>query len=134
MLIKRRCQGEGGDFLTISDAIPVSWTCKKIRHLEITFGLPEVSRDPYYARVTPVVLPEEERQQFADLERFYRQIGSLVALEYLDIRAVRVDIEGNATGSTGMSTCKCVFPAMLNLPDLRQAGLGTFTCWRGRSS
>lgn len=64
-----------------------------------------------------MVLSEEERQRFADLERFYRQISSLVALEYLDLRAVCVDVEGNASESMRMSTHNCAFPAMLNLPN-----------------
>ncbi|KAG9062398.1 hypothetical protein KI688_005313 [Linnemannia hyalina] len=117
VLITHPGQCESRNVLTLSDAISVPWSCKTIRHLEITIGLPEVSQAPYYARAAPVVLSEEERQQFADLERFYRQIGSLTTLEYLDMRAVSVDIEGNATESTEMNSCKCTFPAMLNLPD-----------------
>ncbi|KAF9545576.1 hypothetical protein EC957_010661 [Mortierella hygrophila] len=117
VLIKHPGQCESRSVLTLSDAISVPWACKKIRHLEINIGLPEVSQDPYYARSAPVVLSEEERQHFADLERFYRQIGSLVSLEYLDMRAMSVDIEGNPTESTDMNSSKCTFPAMLNLPD-----------------
>ncbi|KAF9128067.1 hypothetical protein BGX30_014483 [Mortierella sp. GBA39] len=114
VLITHPDQCEGRNFLALSDAISVPWASKKIRHLEITIGLPE---DSQYLYCAPVVPSEEERQQFADLERFYRQIGSLITLEYLDMRAVCTDINGNGTESTEMNTSKCAFPAMLNLPD-----------------
>ncbi|KAG0288491.1 hypothetical protein BGZ96_007747, partial [Linnemannia gamsii] len=81
-------------FLTLVDAISVPWAASKtIRHLEITIELPATPQIPYYRRPVPIVLSEMETLQFADLERFYRKIGSLTALEFLDLRAV---IEGSS--------------------------------------
>ncbi|KAK3841473.1 MAG: hypothetical protein J3R72DRAFT_491373 [Linnemannia gamsii] len=105
----------GTSSITLANAISVPWACKKIRRLEITIGLAKVSsQDPYYRRTVPVVLSTEERRQFADLEMFYRQIGSLVQLEYLDMCGTYLNDEGQ---SYLLRMNGCTFPAMLSLQD-----------------
>lgn len=100
--------------MTLADAISVPWVASKtIRHLEITIELPATPQTPYYQRPAPVILSDEETLQFADLERFYRKIGSLTALEYLDLRAVF-----RWCSYSRSFTEKNSFPAMLNLPDI----------------
>ncbi|KAF9136006.1 hypothetical protein BGW39_009058 [Mortierella sp. 14UC] len=104
----------GDVFITLSDAIAVPWASKKIKHLELTIGIPDlVGVDiPYYSRrgPGPVMLEVQERERFDKLEKFYRQIGGLVELEYLDLRAVKYDPKcwterGDGRGEGGGMDC-----------------------------
>ncbi|KAG0249823.1 hypothetical protein BGZ95_007398, partial [Linnemannia exigua] len=105
-----------GPILTLADAISVPWACNKIRRLEMTIGLTKVSlQDPYYKRTVPVVLSEEERRQFADLEMFYRQIGNLVQLEYIDLHGLYLEYGGKPRYPALME--EVTFPGMLSLQD-----------------
>ncbi|KAF8947012.1 hypothetical protein BGZ47_010542 [Haplosporangium gracile] len=119
----------GDDFITLKDAVSVPWACKKIRHLELTIGIPGLFvYAPYYARLgeIPLVLSDDEQQLFTMLEKFYTQIGSLTDLEYLDLRAVEyVDIDEDGTEppapfdnhSGDDRIYDNTFPGMLNLPN-----------------
>ncbi|KAF9142737.1 hypothetical protein BG015_000689, partial [Linnemannia schmuckeri] len=119
----------GDDFVTLKDAISAPWACKKIRHLELTIGIPGLFvHAPYYARLEeiPFVLFDDEQQLFTMLERFYTQIGSLIDLEYLDLRAVEyIDLDEDNTEppapfdnhSGDDKIHNNTFPGMLNLPN-----------------
>ncbi|KAG0252606.1 hypothetical protein BGZ95_006583, partial [Linnemannia exigua] len=107
--------------LTLADAISVPWACKRIRHLEIAIGLEPVSLSPeelpYYQRPAPVTLLEEEKRQFADLERLYREIGSLVHLEYMDLRGTYIDDEGDRIDELREDSDYFTFPGMFSIRD-----------------
>ncbi|KAF9324532.1 hypothetical protein BGZ91_002898, partial [Linnemannia elongata] len=80
----------GDDFMTLQDAVSIPWASKRIRHLELTIGIPDdFGHSPYYARLEriPLVLSYNEQRQFTQLERLYTQLGRLTDLEYLDLRA-----------------------------------------------
>ncbi|KAG0255227.1 hypothetical protein BGZ95_005819, partial [Linnemannia exigua] len=112
--------------LNLSDAISAPWASKKLRHLEIFIGIPKMdSRDPYYQRLAPVILSEYEIQLFENLEKFYRQIASLVELEYLDLRAVYYDKDSGIELELSRLDSKAnTFPGMLNLYDTEKGSPG----------
>ncbi|KAK3841458.1 MAG: hypothetical protein J3R72DRAFT_524304 [Linnemannia gamsii] len=111
----------GRPFITLADAISVPWACKRIRHLELSIGLECValtSADlPYYQRPAPVTLSEEEKRQFSDLEMFYREIGSLVNVEYLDLRGTYMNDEGDRMNELNEELDAFTFPGMLAIRD-----------------
>jgi hypothetical protein len=88
---KKHPDPNSGDlYMTLKDAVSVTWGCRRIRHLELTIGMTEVPQVPYYARLDerPLVLSDKEQRLFTKLEKFYTQLGNLTDLEYLDLRVV----------------------------------------------
>ncbi|KAF9275218.1 hypothetical protein BGZ88_002466, partial [Linnemannia elongata] len=68
----------GDDFMTLQDAVSIPWASKRIRHLELTIGIPDdFGHSPYYARLKriPLVLSYNEQRQFTQLEKLYTQLG-----------------------------------------------------------
>ncbi|KAK3841466.1 MAG: hypothetical protein J3R72DRAFT_444925 [Linnemannia gamsii] len=141
---KHPAPNSGDLFITLSDAISVPWACKGIRSLELTIGIPEIKDEavPYYRRPAPIVLGVQEERQFGKLERFYRQIGSLVMLEHLDLRAVNYDsrydddVDGNErqeldNQSTDEETHMNAFPALLSLPSTSSSTTTDNNNWPG---
>ncbi|KAK3841472.1 MAG: hypothetical protein J3R72DRAFT_444942 [Linnemannia gamsii] len=121
ILIQESKSDGSGPFITLTDAISVPWACKRIRHLEIAIGLEPVSLSsedvPYYQRPAPLTLLEGEKRQFEDLEMFYREIGSLVHLRYLDLHGTYMDHEGNGTQPLQKHSGDFTFPGMLTIRD-----------------
>lgn len=134
----------GDDFMTLQDAVSVPWASKRIRHLELTIGIPEFfTPAPYYARPEqmPLVLSDAEQRMFTKLEKLYTQLGSLTELEYLDLRAVEY-VESSVEAETGSlapfynhssddQTHNKTFPAMLCLPDAETGIPGYLDLLRG---
>lgn len=107
--------------ITLEDAAEVEWVCKEVKHLRLEFKIGATippSPDAYYKRVergeVPLVLTKDERAHFSLLETLYRQVGALVKLEHLDMRAVAEcsgdDVHRYAYGDVS-------FPGMLSLGD-----------------
>ncbi|KAG0062667.1 hypothetical protein BGZ90_002990, partial [Linnemannia elongata] len=47
----------GDDFMTLQDAVSIPWASKRIRHLELTIGIPDdFGHSPYYARLERIPL------------------------------------------------------------------------------
>ncbi|KAF9912065.1 hypothetical protein EC991_001011 [Linnemannia zychae] len=97
--------------------------------------------DPYYINRGPqsFVLDAQEQEVFNKLEKFYRQIGGLVELEDLDLRAVkynpkydRVDEQGQElvldNQSVDEQSHTNAFPGLLSLPS---SSSPTSTNWPG---
>jgi hypothetical protein len=107
--------------ITLEDAAEVEWVCKGVKHLRLEFKIGATippSTDAYYKRLekgeVPLVLTEEEKAQFLLLETLYRQVGTLVELEHLDMRAVA---ECSGDDEHRCSYGDVSFPGMLSLAD-----------------
>ncbi|KAF9338354.1 hypothetical protein BGZ91_008913, partial [Linnemannia elongata] len=115
------CDILSDSYITLDDALQTPWTCTKLTRL--TFGISgcelpvEPGVEPYYLRPTPITLTEVETQHFSRLENLYRQIGSLTALQALDLRMVIFDElqleDGMAVDDWWIHTSSTSFPAML---------------------
>lgn len=79
-------------YITFDDALRNPWSCTKLIRLNLGISgcmLPvEFGVKPYYRRPTPITLTKVETQHFSRLENLYRQIGSLTALQELNLRMV----------------------------------------------
>ncbi|KAF9341688.1 hypothetical protein BGZ91_004281 [Linnemannia elongata] len=111
--------------ITLDDALQNPWTCTKLTRLTLGISgceLPyQYGRKPYYRRPTPIRLTKVETQHFSRLENLYRQIGSLTALQELDLTMARLyeedpeddmNLDDNRINSRSTS-----FPAMLSIRD-----------------
>ncbi|KAG0365764.1 hypothetical protein BGX24_003974, partial [Mortierella sp. AD032] len=122
--------------LDLGVAISFPWACTKIRELELTIGLndgiawvPEEGAPvPYYDRPPPLTLTDDEKQAFGKLERFYRQIGSLVQLKRLHLNARHFDMSRQAFDTYEF---EFPFPALLSL-GCEQTGRPGFLNLLGR--
>lgn len=98
-------------YIDLKDAVTGEWVCSKIRHLEMTIGLEELTAGPgdlsYYDRDSPLVLSVQETEQFDMLDEVYRRLGALRELEHVDVRA---RVPGYDWGEVAL-------PAMLSLGD-----------------
>ncbi|KAG0292337.1 hypothetical protein BGZ96_004297 [Linnemannia gamsii] len=138
-VFKKHLDPNSGDlFMALRDAVSATWVCKRIRHLELTIGIPEAHQAPYYARhdEIPLVLSDDEQRLFTKLEKFYTQIGDLTELEYLDLRVIENSHNGedneddnanDASVTLPLSsidsylyddgTLDCLLPGLLSLPN-----------------
>ncbi|KAF9139160.1 hypothetical protein BG015_002151 [Linnemannia schmuckeri] len=120
-------------YVDLEDAVAaIPWACTRIKDLRLVVKIHELYRTmgeheeyeddelrPYYERPAPVYLTDFEKQQFSLLERFFRQIGGLLDLEVLALRAevIPEGFEEN-DGMWGMDTYPGEsFPALLSLGD-----------------
>ncbi|KAK3831682.1 MAG: hypothetical protein JOS17DRAFT_790461 [Linnemannia elongata] len=95
-------------YITFDDALRNPWSCTKLIRLNLGISgcmLPvEFGVKPYYRRPTPITLTKVETQHFSRLENLYRQIGSLTALQELNLRMVSLgedDPEDTSTNRPG---------------------------------
>ncbi|KAG0295774.1 hypothetical protein BGZ96_011009 [Linnemannia gamsii] len=107
--------------ITLEDAAEVEWVCKGVKHLRLEFKIGATippSPDAYYKRAekgeVPLILTEDERTHFSLLETLYRQVGALVELEHLDMRAV-AEYYGDEMHRCSYGDVS--FPGMLSLAD-----------------
>ncbi|KAG0073086.1 hypothetical protein BGZ89_012154 [Linnemannia elongata] len=116
-----------GPALHLEDAISAPWGSNKFRRLSLTIGIPvihptDASERPYYMQKGPVVLTEAETERFALLEKFYKQIGSLHELEFLDLRVDMVNALGEVFDDTTYEQLS--FPGLLSLGNKRTGRVG----------
>ncbi|KAG0077555.1 hypothetical protein BGZ90_006952 [Linnemannia elongata] len=116
-----------GPALHLEDAISAPWGSNKFRRLSLTIGIPvihptDASERPYYMQKGPVVLTEAETERFALLEKFYKQIGSLHELEFLDLRVDMVNALGEVFDDTTYEHLS--FPGLLSLGNKRTGRVG----------
>ncbi|KAG0272068.1 hypothetical protein BGZ95_000070 [Linnemannia exigua] len=108
-----------GHYIILDDALEYVWNSTKLRQLTLGIGgcgLPRqhgVQR--YYRRPGPMTLTEPEIQQFGRLENLYRRIGTLTALQELDLTLVAIG-EGGEIDEEKLGVAMS-FPAMLSLGD-----------------
>ncbi|KAF9934672.1 hypothetical protein FBU30_000996 [Linnemannia zychae] len=122
--------------LLLEDAVASPWGSRKFRRLSLTIGIPIIqhfdhNRLPYYLRKGPVILSEAEKERFGLLERFYRQIGSLTELEYLDLRVDMVDWLGQSYDETDYMHHS--FPGLMSLGNKRVGRAGYLDLLSGLS-
>ncbi|KAK3846467.1 MAG: hypothetical protein J3R72DRAFT_433870, partial [Linnemannia gamsii] len=127
----------GSISIDLEDAVAaIPWACTGIKELRLVVKIRELYRTmgtneeyqegeirPYYERPAPTYITDFEMQQFALLERLFRQIGQLSELENLGLQSEVVP-EGfdENDGTWGMDTYFGEsFPAMLSLGD-KEAG------------
>jgi hypothetical protein len=121
--------------LDLADAIATPWVCSRIKMLYLLVGIPDLRPaaidragvlKPYYKR-KPFFLTIEEKEQFSQLETFYKQIGSLTRLNILVLKAkmLRASDPPNVLNPNVMEDeadiwfgyQKISFPALLSLGD-----------------
>ncbi|KAG0060670.1 hypothetical protein BGZ89_012058 [Linnemannia elongata] len=120
-VLEMRRVGQSGHRITLEDAIEFPWSCTRMRQLMLTVGVPEAPLHrhsgvkPYFLRPAPIILSTAEKEQFTQLETFYRHIGMLKDVERLDLGAVFLDSDGQALpiADVGFYT----FPGILSLGD-----------------
>ncbi|KAG0376952.1 hypothetical protein BGX24_006959 [Mortierella sp. AD032] len=116
-----------GPTLHLEDAVAIPWGSTNFRRLSLTIGIPVIepfhaSEQPYYMRKGPIVLTDAESVRFALLEKLYKQIGSLVELEHLDLRVDMVNTLGESFDDTTYEHLS--FPGLLSLSDKRTGRVG----------
>ncbi|KAF9143988.1 hypothetical protein BGX30_014183 [Mortierella sp. GBA39] len=92
---------------------------------------------PYYKRKGPIVFTAKEEDQFRLLELFYQQLGQLIQLEYLSLKAQLDTDLGEDDLMNGMQTWltyqRNTLPGMLSLGDPktgRPGFLHLFSGWK----
>ncbi|KAF9092360.1 hypothetical protein BGX29_010504 [Mortierella sp. GBA35] len=119
-------ENHGGLFIHLVDAVEKPWACTKVHRFDLTIGVTEIEleqdQEPYYFRESPTTLTAEEEQQFALLEKLYRQIGKLTEVRRLDLRLEWLDDQGVPHEDSAYDTN--TFPAMLSLGDARTGRRG----------
>ncbi|KAF9135537.1 hypothetical protein BGW39_002285 [Mortierella sp. 14UC] len=117
--------GKGCGIL-LADAVAAPWACTKLKRLELLVRINELCAEPglvrvaYFRREAPVELTPTETRFFESLERLYRQIGSLVELQHLDLQLDLMSSDGGRHEDIPTSS-EVSFPGMLNL-DMGRPG------------
>ncbi|KAF9901943.1 hypothetical protein EC991_005460 [Linnemannia zychae] len=105
--------------ISLAEAIAQQWASSRIRHLalEINIGnLEDLRKATVYTRALPIVFEDTEADRMRQLERLYRQLGSLVQLEYLDLRIV-VDVGLTNGQEECLDYRSFSFPCLMVLKD-----------------
>ncbi|KAF9134123.1 hypothetical protein BGW39_008038 [Mortierella sp. 14UC] len=106
-------------YITLDDAIEVSWSCTNLQRLKLCISgceLPyDPEMDPYYSRPAPITLIKAEEHQFSRLERLYYQIGRLIELQRLELTMVRIDDQGQVKNTPWDQPLS--LPGLLTLGD-----------------
>ncbi|KAG0279725.1 hypothetical protein BGZ95_000388 [Linnemannia exigua] len=113
--------GSYASCLRLADAVSMDWASAKVIRLSLTIGFTDLQtlyqeQEPYYRRRQPLNLFAEETRQFELLERFYRQIGVLVQLQFLDLRVKYFHAHGNPINKPYSAA---TFPGLFSVGDKR---------------
>ncbi|KAK3831705.1 MAG: hypothetical protein JOS17DRAFT_774630 [Linnemannia elongata] len=121
-ILRLPCKKPQGLVISLDDVLEHPWACSKLKRLALAIGGCEIPYEsdvePYYRRPTPITLDEVETEHLSRLEDLYKRIGSLTALEELDLKMVPLDEDGEVDYDA-LEHDRMLFPAMLNLPDPR---------------
>ncbi|OAQ23766.1 hypothetical protein K457DRAFT_36316 [Linnemannia elongata AG-77] len=109
-VLKIRWSGERHALcIDLEDAIEFPWRYEPLyRHLGV---------EPYYIRPPLTALSAAEKSQFEQLEKLYRQVGTLAQVEYLCLGVAFYNLKGSPPLSKDVRLN--TFPAMLSLGDER---------------
>ncbi|KAG0291676.1 hypothetical protein BGZ96_004928 [Linnemannia gamsii] len=111
--------------VNIDTLVSHKWACVGLRHLNLTICWGEFeATQPYYLQQTVVFESAKDMERWGKLETLYRQIGNLLSLEVLDIKAIT---SPKKTGTTTYVT----FPQLLTLQDGTKGRRG-YLSWLGR--
>ncbi|KAG0272926.1 hypothetical protein BGZ95_011281 [Linnemannia exigua] len=105
----------------LAEAIAQQWASTRIRHLsiEINIGsLEELRKGTVYSRPLPIVFEDSEVDRMRQLKRLYQQLGSLVELEYLNLR-IAVDVGARDEQDNYLDFRNFSFPCLMALRDER---------------
>ncbi|KAF9095172.1 hypothetical protein BGX23_000948 [Mortierella sp. AD031] len=100
--------------IDLGDAVANPWASTSFRELRLVINIGDsevLKRDVIYAKDWPESLPPNDERRYSQLEKLYRQIGSLTALETLDLE-VAMDPEEDELGYQDVG-----FPGWLSLGD-----------------
>lgn len=109
--------------IDLEDAINFPWSYTNMRRLEPTIGVPDeplhlhIGVEPYKKRSQPKMLSAAEIEQFAQSEAVYRQICALTDLDYLNLKILLYDPEGNRPISDDVEFN--AFPGLLSICNRR---------------
>ncbi|KAF9144005.1 hypothetical protein BGX30_014094 [Mortierella sp. GBA39] len=121
-ILEASCRKTEGLVIPLDDVLEHPWACTKLKQLTLAIGGCEIPYgsdvEPYYRRPTPITLDKVETEHLSRLEDLYKRIGSLKALEELDLTMVPLDEDGEVDYDA-LDNSHISFPAMLNLPDPR---------------
>ncbi|KAF9080020.1 hypothetical protein BGX23_002779 [Mortierella sp. AD031] len=109
--------------LELEDAIEFPWSATRLKSLQLVVAIGYMTSlqvsNPYYKRGPPVYFSQDETRKLALLERLYRQIGQLIQLEKLVLKA-RVTKPGDDDEngrSAAIAYRHATFPGFLSLGD-----------------
>ncbi|KAF8934423.1 hypothetical protein BGZ47_010374 [Haplosporangium gracile] len=109
----------------IDTLVSQKWACVGLRHLNLTICWGEFeATQPYYLQQSVALESAKDMERWGKLETFYRQIGNLLSLEVLDIKAI-APLKKNVTNAY------VTFPQLLALQD-RAKGRRAYLSWLGR--
>ncbi|KAF9541194.1 hypothetical protein EC957_003327 [Mortierella hygrophila] len=121
-ILEASCRKTEGLVIPLDDVLEHPWACTKLKQLTLAIGGCEIPYEsdvePYYRRPAPITLDKVETEHLSRLEDLYKRIGSLTALEELDLKMVPLDEDGEVDYDA-LDNSHISFPAMLNLPDPR---------------
>jgi hypothetical protein len=109
----------------IDTLVSQKWACSGLRHLNLTICWGEFeAAQPHYLQQTVALESAKDMERWGKLETLYRQIGTLLSLEVLDIKAI------TSPKTTGATTY-VPFPQLLTLQDGAK-GRRAYLSWLGR--
>ncbi|KAF9131301.1 hypothetical protein BGW39_001976 [Mortierella sp. 14UC] len=113
-----------GSVITLQDAVESTWASNRIRRLELVIAVGERpdEDEPYYERPPPLLLTPKEEARFTLLRKLYEQIGSLVEMEELILKAIHDEEPYSDEYEDYKSRA---FPAMLSLGTSGRPGIST---------
>jgi hypothetical protein len=125
-----QCVGDlPGLCINLAEAIKFPWACTRMRQLKLTIGVPDepLNRptyqvEPYYLRPAPTTLLSAEKEQFEQLEVFYRQIGALTEVQTLHLEVFFY--ASGARSSLDEHVESNTFPGMLSIGNPRSGRPG----------
>ncbi|KAF9150010.1 hypothetical protein BG015_008181 [Linnemannia schmuckeri] len=109
----------------IDPLVSQKWACVSLRYLNLTICWGEFeATQPYYLQQPEALESTKDMERWDKLETFYRQIGNLLSLEVLDIKAITPP-KKNTTNAY------VTFPQLLALQG-RAKGRRAYLSWLGR--
>lgn len=101
------------------------WACAGLRHLDLTICWGEFeATQPHYLQQTVALESSKDLERWGKLETLYRQIGNLLNLEVLDIKAI-------TPPKKSVTSTYVTFPQLLALHDGAK-GRRAYLTWLGR--
>ncbi|KAF9299362.1 hypothetical protein BGZ88_009880 [Linnemannia elongata] len=109
----------------IDTLVSQKWACAGLRHLDLTICWGEFeATQPHYLQQIVALESAKDLERWGKLETLYRQIGNLLNLEVLDIKAI-------TPPKKSVADTYATFPQLLTLHDGAK-GRRAYLTWLGR--
>ncbi|KAF9549249.1 hypothetical protein EC957_004549 [Mortierella hygrophila] len=109
----------------IDTLVSQKWACASLRHLDLTICWGEFeATQPHYLQQTVALESAKDMERWGKLETLYRQIGNMLSLEVLDIKAI-------TPPKKNVTSTYVTFPQLLTLHDGAR-GRRAYLTWLGR--